>query len=302
MNVPARILEATRGTNRRTVSAELRADASADFVITGYAATYNSWSKDLGGFMECLLPGCFDRALSDGEDVKALFNHNPSLILGRTKSGTLTVVSDSKGLKFRCQLDRNNTDHANIWSSLRRGDISECSFAFAVSAGQSWAEGGVSPDTGESCLLRTIKSVDELLDVSVVTYPAYNETSASARSKEKRSAPDYGSHGPSAHSVATFRKLAQINLRKLAAALRQADPNGVSMEDFASIGGHLQQAHESAELACRCAGDALDLLGDDSDEEMCSAVRSAHESLNTACDRFAAARLRHARHTAKAPK
>lgn len=302
MNVPAKILNATRGTNRRSVSAELRADDKTEFCITGYAATYNSWSKNLGGFIERLMPGCFDRALSRGDlDCKCLFNHDPSRILGRTKSGTLAVTSDAKGLRFRCQLDRNNTDHANIWSSLRRGDINQCSFAFYVDAGQSWAE-GMDPDSGEQCLLRTITSVDELLDCSVVTSPAYNETSASARSKERRSAPDYGGRTASAHSLATFRKLAQINVRALAAKLRQADPNGFSMEDFASLGGHLQGAHEAAELACSYANDALDMLGDDSDEEMCSAIRSAHGSLNEACDRFAAARLRHAAHTVKVAK
>jgi uncharacterized protein len=305
MNVPARILTATRGTNRRSVSAELRADATAEFVIVGYAAMYDSWSQDLGGFIERLKPGCFDAAMKRSDfDCKCLFNHDPSKVLGRTKSGTLSVTTDDKGLKFRCQLDRNNTDHANIWSAMKRGDVSQCSFSFTTSSdgAQSWAEGGIDPDTGIPFLLRTIHRVDELLDCSVVTYPAYVETSASARSKDRRSAPDYGGRGPSAHSVATFRKLAQINLRKMAGLLRQADPNGVSAEDFASIGGHLQRAHESAELACSYVGDALDMLGDDSDEEMCSAIRSAHGSLNEACDKFAAARLRHAAHTVKVAK
>lgn len=296
MNIPSKILNATRGSNRRTVSAELRADASAEFCIVAYAATYDSWSKNLGGFIERLKPGCFSRAMKSS-DTKCLFNHDASQILGRTKSGTLTLTDDAKGLRFRCQLDRNNSDHANLWSALKRGDIDECSFAFTVTDGQSWAE-GTDPESGENCLLRTITSVDELMDVSVVTYPAYNETSASAR-HEQRSAPDYGKRTVSAHSVAVFRKLSQINLPKF----RQADPHGMSMEDFASLGGHLQQAHEAAEYACRCSSDACDMLDDDdSDSEMCSAVRSAHEALNTACDRFAAARLRHAAHTAKAPK
>jgi HK97 family phage prohead protease len=299
MNIPSKILDATRGANRRTVSAELRADASAEFCIVGYATLFNNMSHDLGGFRETIKPGTFTRSIKEKADVKALFNHAPDNILGRTKSGTLTLSQDERGLRWRCQLDPNNTDHANLWSAVKRGDIDDCSFAFVVpDGGQQWRE-GVDPESGKPCLIRTLTDVD-LLDVSCVTYPAYPNTSASARAR--RSAPDYGKGIAPAQSIATFRKLTQIGIRTLAAKLRQADPNGMSMEDFASMGGHLQRAHEAAELACSYSSDACDALADDSDDEMYSAVRSAHEALNTACDRFATARLRHAAHTAKAPK
>jgi hypothetical protein len=281
----------------------MRADAGADFVLIGYAATFNTLSGDLGGFYEKLRQGCFTRSLREGADVRCLWNHSSNVIpLGRTKSGTLTLSEDSKGLRIRCQLDRNNTDHANVWSSISRGDTDQMSFAFTVpDGGQLWTEGPNPDNPAERCLFRTITDCN-LLDVSPVVYPAYEHgTSVSARNG-RRNAPDYGKRIAPAQSLVTFRKLAQISIRALAAKLRQGDPNGMSMEDFASMGGHLQRAHEAAELACSYSSDACDALADDSDDEMCSAVRSAHTALNEACDKFAAARLRHAAHTAKAPK
>ncbi len=146
--------------------------AAAGFVLEGVAASYNTPSRDLGGFTEKIAPGAFTRSLREGKDVKCLFNHDANLILGRVKNGTLTLTDTPEGLAFRCQLDQRSQMHKDLHASVQRGDIDECSFAFIVrDGGQKW-----------NGSLRTVTDVD-LCDVSVVTYPAYpTGTSASARS------------------------------------------------------------------------------------------------------------------------
>jgi HK97 family phage prohead protease len=151
-----------------------------EFALVGYAARHNVLSHNLGGFREIIRPGTFTRSLKAKADVKCLLNHAADNILGRTKSGTLTLGQDDRGLSFRCQLDRSNSDHQNLYASIKRGDIDECSFAFTVApGGQKWDE-GKDPETGEDCLMRSLTDVD-LLDVSAVTYPAYPSTSVGAR-------------------------------------------------------------------------------------------------------------------------
>jgi uncharacterized protein len=185
------------GVQRRSTAGGLRTAASSnEFALEGYAALYNSLSKNLGqgkkNFREKIAPGTFQRSLTSGADVKALFNHAPDNILGRTKSGTLKLSDDSHGLKFRCDLNQKSQAHRDLYESVKRGDIDECSFAFTVArGGDDWMDDGCEDDdSGETCALRTLKDVD-LIDVSVVTYPAYAGTEAGARAIVTRSMPDY---------------------------------------------------------------------------------------------------------------
>src|SRR5579862_10018022 len=155
----------------RSFAGELRAAKEKDFVLTGYAASFNTLSRDLGGYKERLAPGCFKRSLAAGGDVKALFNHNPSMILGRLENGTLSVEEDSRGLKWRCQLNPASQQHRDIYESVKRGDINECSFAFTVrDGGEDWGE--ATDERGARFIRRTITDCN-LLDVSCVTNPAY---------------------------------------------------------------------------------------------------------------------------------
>jgi uncharacterized protein len=165
----------------RSLAGELRAAKDKDFVLTGYAASFNTLSRDLGGYKERLAPGCFKRSLAAGDDVKALFNHNPSMILGRRDNGTLNVEEDSRGLKWRCQLNPKSSQHRDIYESVQRGDISECSFAFTVRDGaEDWDE--PTDERGKRFIRRTIRDCN-LLDVSCVTHPAYGSgTTLQARS------------------------------------------------------------------------------------------------------------------------
>src|SRR5260370_11702279 len=138
--------------------------------ICGDAAVFNSLSEEMWGFRERVMPGAFKRSLEEKADVRQLINHDASLLLGRTKSGTVELNEDDKGRKFRCEMP--DTSYArDLMESIKRGDISQCSFGF-ITRSQTWIEG---KDRTEPTI-REINDLD-LFDVSVVTYPAYSDTS-----------------------------------------------------------------------------------------------------------------------------
>lgn len=154
------------------------ASQTGEMSIYGYAAMFNSESKDLGGFVEVVAPGAFTRAIADKQDVYCLINHDANKVLGRTTSGTLKLTQDDRGLRFDCSLDPTSQTHRDLYASVKRGDTNSCSFAFAAGDdGQSWED--VSKGT-QRMFKRTLKDVN-LFDVSAVTYPAYNTTSVGAR-------------------------------------------------------------------------------------------------------------------------
>jgi hypothetical protein len=159
---------------RRTFKVELRKSDDGR-KMRGTAVVFNQLSENLGGFREQIDPAAFDAA--DISDVRCLFNHDDSMVLGRTTSGTLTLTRDSEGLHFEC--DPPDTSYArDLAACMDRGDIDQCSFSFTVAPGGSdWTE---DPDTGAD--IRTVKKISRLYDVSVVTYPAYTQTSSELRS------------------------------------------------------------------------------------------------------------------------
>jgi len=146
--------------------------------ITGYAARTNVLSGDLGGWRERLKPGVFFNSLSRGDDVICNVNHSVDKILGRRKNGTLSLREDSQGLYFSCLLP-DTSDGRDVRALIKRGDLSECSFAFSVDPdGEEWDEEDDEDDRGKRCLVRTLRSV-KIHDVSVVAQPAYPKTSVS---------------------------------------------------------------------------------------------------------------------------
>ena len=153
---------------KRTMGTIEVRDADGDeMILEGYAAVYNS-ETDLGPFREVIRPGAFDDVMDN--DVRALINHDPNLVLGRTTNGTLELSSDERGLKYRVKLGGQSYAR-DFYESVKRGDISQSSFAFTIDK-QSWNEE------------RTVRSVDkvrQLLDVSPVTYPAYAAATVQAR-------------------------------------------------------------------------------------------------------------------------
>ena len=147
-------------------------------VIAGEAAVYNQRSLDLGGFVEEIEPGFFEGVL-DG-DTRGLFNHDRNFVLGRTRSGTLTLDDRAEGLGFRAVGPWGQTIHDLVIGPMKRGDIDQCSFAFSVrDGGDAWRE------EHDGTWVRTLKrgGCKELFDVSVVTDPAYPQTSAAVRSR-----------------------------------------------------------------------------------------------------------------------
>jgi HK97 family phage prohead protease len=166
----------------RTISSSLRAAPKADdFTLEGVACRYNSLSKDLNGFREKVLPGAFALAVASRQDTKCLFNHSQDKVLGRVQNGTLKLTDTPEGLSFRCQLDPTNTEHRNLYQSVKRGDINEMSWAFTLEDGDDDFSEGYDDD-GKRCTIRSIRNVSNLFDVSIVTSPAYNSTSVQARS------------------------------------------------------------------------------------------------------------------------
>ena len=143
----------------------------------GYAAVFKRWSENLGGFTERIMPGAFSKVLDD--DVRALFNHDPNYVLGRTKASTLTLEEDKKGLRMAIK-PPNVQWVRDLMESVRRKDINQSSFGFIVDVdGDEWKE------DKEGRVKRTIRSFSKLRDVSIVTYPAYTDTKVALRSLDE---------------------------------------------------------------------------------------------------------------------
>jgi HK97 family phage prohead protease len=138
-------------------------------IITGYAARFNVWSEDLGFFKEKIRAGAFSKTIGES-DVRCLFNHNPDLVLGRSKNGTLELSEDNKGLVYSCKLP-DTTYARDLQVSIERGDVTQNSFGFTTVKDE-WNERG---DKRELVEVR-------LFDVSPVTYPAYPQTDVKVRS------------------------------------------------------------------------------------------------------------------------
>lgn len=142
--------------------------------LIGHAAVFNALSEDLGGFREMIAPGAFADAIGK-DDVRALFNHDPNFVLGRTRSQTLRLSEDERGLAIAIDLPDTQTIRDLVVAPIERGDVSQMSFAFAVRPnGQDWAK------DDEGRVVRTLKRV-RLFDVSPVTYPAYPQTDVAVR-------------------------------------------------------------------------------------------------------------------------
>jgi HK97 family phage prohead protease len=194
----------------RSLKTNLR--AASDFVLEGRAASYGIRSKNLGGFVEVLAPGAFKQSLQ--ADVRCLFNHDSSRVLGRTKASTLSLSDGPDGLDFRCVLDSSNSAHRDVHAMIKRGDISECSFGFTVDpADEDWSD-GATDESGKRCQLRTIRNLT-LFEISAVAFPAYglnNATQVSARALAMAQAPAF-----------TDEELAAINGLSVSDYIARAD-------------------------------------------------------------------------------
>lgn len=169
----------TATAERRIVSSDLSLRTSGGRPqLVGHAAVFNRDSELLDGtFIERIAPGAFRGSIERRDDVRALINHDATLILGRTTSGTLTLREDDMGLLVR--IDPPNTSYAkDLLESTKRGDISQMSFGFQTVRDR-W-ERGVNGKPDVRILLEV-----NLFDVSAVTYPAYPDTDVAVRSHQR---------------------------------------------------------------------------------------------------------------------
>ena len=153
---------------RRYMPSELRVEGDESPKIRGYAAVFGELSENLGGFREKISAGAFAKSLD--ADVRALWNHDPGVVLGRTKSGTLRLEEDERGLFVEIDPP---TEARSYIESIQRGDVDQMSFGFRV-VKDAWEQ-------TDDYSIRTLIEVD-LFDVSPVTFPAYPQTSVAIRS------------------------------------------------------------------------------------------------------------------------
>ena len=160
----------------RTVGTEFTTrEDGGERIIEGYFAVFNTNYEIAADMSESIAPGAFSSSM--GCDIRALTNHDTTLVLGRTKVKTLELRQDERGLWGRIVINPNDTDAVNLYERVRRGDVDQCSFGFNIRE-----EEIEFFDDGK--VHWTIKDV-ELFEVSCCTFPAYEETSISARARER---------------------------------------------------------------------------------------------------------------------
>lgn len=164
---------------RNFLMREVRIEDLADggVRIVGHAAVFDQLSEDLGGFRERIKRGAFAKSLRR-DDVRALFNHDENFVLARNRAGTLTLEEDDVGLKSIIHAPP-TTWARDLAVSMRRGDVNQMSFAFAVSKeGQQWRK------RDDGLWERSVSEVSRLYDVSIVAFPAYPQATAAVRALE----------------------------------------------------------------------------------------------------------------------
>ncbi|MEJ7567426.1 MAG: HK97 family phage prohead protease [Gaiellaceae bacterium] len=164
-------MSTTTAPEQRTIDVDVQALDTRGRTVVGYASVYNILSEDLGGYREMIAPGAFADVLDS--DVRALLNHDPNEVLGRTKSGTLRLFDEQRGLRFELDLPDSPLGQ-NVRESVRRGDLDGASFRFVVGE-EDW--------TGE---VRTVTKVRQLLDVTIATFGAYPAASVELRTRPNK--------------------------------------------------------------------------------------------------------------------
>lgn len=150
-------------------------DENGELFIDGYFSVFDSVYELWPGASEIVKPGAFTECLSG--DVRALINHDSTLVLGRTKAGTLELRENGRGLWGKIKINREDSDAMNLYSRVQRGDVDQCSFGFGIEK-ESFVE---LPD---GSVRWEIEKVNPLYEVSVCTFPAYEDTSVKARKKD----------------------------------------------------------------------------------------------------------------------
>lgn len=153
-----------------------REDGETAPMIEGYFAVFNSNYEIAAGMTESIAPGAFTESL--GGDIRALVNHDTTLVLGRNKAGTLELKEDSHGLWGQVRINPNDSAAMDLYERVKRGDVDGCSIGFDIAEEETeFLENGD--------VHWTIKKVNPLYEVSCCTFPAYQETNVSARTAQR---------------------------------------------------------------------------------------------------------------------
>lgn len=147
-----------------------------DYIIEGYFAVFGDVYHIDKGMSESIAPGAFARSVPNG-DVRALVNHDTTLVMGRTKVSTLILREDDKGLWGRIYINRNDVDAVSAYQRVKRGDVDGCSIGFDIIAEDTEVQ-------ANGDVHWTIRDV-ELYEVSICTFPAYEATNVQARSADR---------------------------------------------------------------------------------------------------------------------
>lgn len=156
--------------------------ATDNMIVEGYALKFNSLSDSFGNWREVISPQSLTN--TDLSDVRCLFDHDTSKILGRTTAGTLQINVDDIGLYIRCKLPE--TSYArDLYESIKRGDVNQMSFGFYLADnGDAWTK-----DTNGE-YIRTLTNIEKIYDVSVVSVPAYSDTNVAVAQRNLQLAED----------------------------------------------------------------------------------------------------------------
>lgn len=165
-------LRSRKNFQTRSMKAELTTrEAENEKTIAGYFAVFGVETELWPGAYEEIDQRAFDNTLSN--DIRALVNHDTTLVLGRNKAGTLTLRVDPRGLWGEVKVNENDLDAMNLYHRVQRGDVDQCSFGFNIK--------DEDPDYREDGSVKwTLLDID-LHEVSVCTFPAYEETGVQAR-------------------------------------------------------------------------------------------------------------------------
>ena len=196
--------------HRSHTGSEVRANID-EMVVEGYAAVFNSWSNDLGGFVERIDPSAFDGVIGK-RDVRALVDHDWSKLIGRESAGTLELSVDERGLKYKINLPETSLGR-DLNVLIARGDIQENSFAFTV-GGDKWEE------RKDGTYERTITKVEDLFEVSIVSLPAYNDAKIAQR---------------------TLESIKETAATELAAAKKETEERNIMLDEFQLIINSLKE-------------------------------------------------------------
>jgi HK97 family phage prohead protease len=197
---------------RRYYQSEARASKDgAALIIGGHGAVFNRWTTIAGLFEERVAPGAFVQSIHE-DDVRALFNHDPSLVIGRMSAGTLTLAEDQTGLAYRVALP-DSPNGQNVYVAVDRGDVRESSFSFDVLPdGDVWEW----PEDPSGLPRRTLTKV-RLYDVGPVTFPAYADADVSTTARSVLAAAEARGALPARRSAAELLEAARAAADEAAA-------------------------------------------------------------------------------------